>query len=170
MDLIIGIMEEIWKDIVGYEGKYQISNMGQVKSLVGGREKIIKGRVCGSGYYEVDLQKKHYTIHRLVAMSFLDNPLKCRNVDHIDRNKLNNNVDNLRWATSQQNIANTKVKNTNTSGFKGVYERITTVYVAKLRSGNTTYNLGTYNTPEEASVAYNTKAKELFGEFAHLCE
>lgn len=107
---------EIWKDIKGYEGLYQISNLGRVKSL----ERLIKCRKCDErikvpsitnrGYYRLPLCKygkiKYYHIHRLVAEAFLPNEENKPTVDHIDRNRLNNNVSNLRWATYKEQNKN----------------------------------------------------------------
>ena len=103
-------MEEIWKDIEGYEGLYQVSNLGRVKSL----ERIYKNRksfsITNKGYYRMPLYKngkqKCHHIHKLVAKAFILNPENKPTVDHIDRNKQNNCVDNLRWATYKEQIAN----------------------------------------------------------------
>lgn len=109
-------MEEIWKDIKGYEGYYQISSLGRVKSLkrmVGKRKckELIKSpSITNKGYYKLPLCKcgetKYYHIHRLVAEAFIDNEYNKPTVDHLDRNKLNNCVSNLRWATYQEQIKN----------------------------------------------------------------
>ena len=104
-------MNEIWKDICGYEGKYQVSNLGRVKSLYDGhgnyRELIMKGRNEGHGYLKVDLSKngkyKGIRIHRLVAMAFIPNPNHYEQVDHLDGNKTNNNVANLEWVSPKEN-------------------------------------------------------------------
>ena len=103
-------MTEIWKDIVGYEGLYQVSNLGNVKRLKGykGRgkgyiveEHLIKPSINSNGYQNVVLCKngktKTFTMHRLVAIAFLDNSEKLPQVNHKDENKLNNCVDNLEW-------------------------------------------------------------------------
>ena len=102
-------MEE-WKDIKGYEGLYQISNKGRVKSLGNNKtkkEKILKPRKC-NGYFSVRLCKKGekpkpFDIHRLVAEHFLPNPDNLPVVNHKDENKLNNNVENLEWCTFAYN-------------------------------------------------------------------
>lgn len=98
-------MKEIWKDIQGYEGKYQISNLGNVYSLI--TNKILKPRLTLDGYYQVDLckngVKKHLYIHRLVAQSFLDNPKNYKIVNHKDENSMNNIVSNLEWCNSTYN-------------------------------------------------------------------
>ena len=98
-------MNEIYKDIQGYEGKYQISNLGNVYSLI--TNKILKPRLTLDGYYQVDLckngVKKHLYIHRLVAQSFLDNPKNYKIVNHKDENSMNNIVSNLEWCNSTYN-------------------------------------------------------------------
>lgn len=98
-------MIEIYKDIQGYEGKYQISNLGNVYSLI--TNKILKPRLTLDGYYQVDLckdgVKRHLYIHRLVAQSFLDNPKNYKIVNHKDENSMNNIVSNLEWCDSTYN-------------------------------------------------------------------
>lgn len=97
-------MEEIWKDIEGYEGLYQVSNMGRVKSL---KNDIILKPYILRGYEKVLLYKnkkrKHFQIHRLVAMAFIPNPDNKPQVNHKDENKTNNCVDNLEWCTGHYN-------------------------------------------------------------------
>lgn len=103
---------EIWKDIDGYEGLYQISNYGQVKSLKDNhgnpREKILKFGKDRYGYLFVNLyiqgKKKFFLIHKLVSNAFIPNPNNLKCVNHKDENKENNVVDNLEWCTHQYNI------------------------------------------------------------------
>ena len=104
--------KEIWKDVVDYEGRYQVSNMGRVKSLVDShgkfREKILSLSKHGNGYLVVVLCKcgrhKVYCVHRLVLSTFnpMDNMenLEC---NHRDENKENNNLSNLEWTTHKEN-------------------------------------------------------------------
>ena len=105
--------KEIWKDIVGYEGKYAVSNWGRVKSLYNGRhkkfrEKILSPGKHGNGYLFVNLyrngEQKKYWVHRLILMTF--NPVEnMENLDcnHLDENKLNNRLENLEWCTHEEN-------------------------------------------------------------------
>ena len=98
-------MEEIWKDIEGYEGLYQVSNMGRVRSL---RKNIILREGISRGYSVLNLSKngKPLTkkVHRLVANAFIPNPDNLPQVNHKDENKLNNCADNLEWCTQEYNL------------------------------------------------------------------
>ena len=98
-------MEEIWKDVSGYEGLYKISNIGNVFSCYS--NKILSPGITNDGYKYVVLfknkQRKNYTVHRLVAIAFIDNPNNLPCVNHKDENTLNNCVDNLEWCTIQYN-------------------------------------------------------------------
>lgn len=106
-------MQEIWKDIVGYEGLYQISNMGHVKSFKKWKrancpdEYILKHALLQNGYHSVTLYKdnkrKKYLVHRLVAAAFIENPNNLPHINHIDEDVNNNRVDNLEWCTPQYN-------------------------------------------------------------------
>lgn len=102
-------MKEIYKDIKGFEGKYQVSNFGNVKSLNYNNtkhEKILTPIKHHLGYLIVHLGKnKIKMIHTLVASEFIPNPDSKRFVNHIDGNKQNNNVKNLEWVTYKENTA-----------------------------------------------------------------
>lgn len=108
-------MVELWRYVKGYEGKYIVSNLGNVMSIPHNytdklnREFIIDGRTLtktddGRGYDRVRLGDKQYRIHRLVAEAFIPNPLNLSEVNHKDGNKKNNCVENLEWVTHQENI------------------------------------------------------------------
>ena len=104
-------MVEVWKDIEGYEGRYKISNLGNVKSLMyGGRkyEKDLTPKVNNCGRLWVELfcngKKKQFLIHRLVAKAFIPNPHGLPQINHIDENPKNNRVDNLEWCDARYNM------------------------------------------------------------------
>ncbi|MDF2543471.1 MAG: hypothetical protein K0S47_3189 [Herbinix sp.] len=99
-------MKEIWKDVVGQEGNYKISNIGRIFSIK--TNKIRKPCSDKNGYQCVDLSingiKYKAKIHRLVATAFIENPLNLPLVNHIDEHKANNTVENLEWCNNQYNI------------------------------------------------------------------
>lgn len=103
---------EIWKDIEGYNGFYQVSSCGRVRS----KNKILKPQKNGRGYYRVGLKGRLFFVHRLVAKHFVDNPNGYPLVNHKDENKTNNCADNLEWCTNLYNIhygsANEKLRKT----------------------------------------------------------
>lgn len=107
-------MIEEWKDIKGYEGLYQVSNLGRVK-----RKKILTPWLGTDKYNYISLSKNgnvtKFKVHRLVAKAFIPNPDNKPTVDHINRDRLDNRVENLRWATykeqrSNQTSTETKIK------------------------------------------------------------
>lgn len=99
-------MARIWKDVVGFEGRYKVSDDGKVYSVLANR--IIKTCVSNKGYELACLRKadgtrKQYTVHRIVASAFIPNKHSLRLVNHKDENKLNNRASNLEWCTVSQN-------------------------------------------------------------------
>ena len=123
-------MEEVYKDIEGYEGLYQVSNLGNVKSLVNNkgvaREKILKP-VINKGYKRVHLCKnktiKNFSVHRLVANAFLPNPHNFPCINHKDECKINNVISNLEWCTHKYNLEyNNGQKRRTESRSKQVYQ------------------------------------------------
>ncbi len=104
-------MMEIWKAIKGYEGFYEVSNYGNVRSLKYNKVKVMAKVFIGRKrmhYHGVHLRFggkcETLKIHRLVAIAFIPNPENKPNINHVDSNRLNNNIDNLEWCTQKENI------------------------------------------------------------------
>lgn len=153
-------MEEIWKDIEGYEGMFRVSSYGKIYSIPrpstkGGIRKIN----IDKGYMYVNLRKdgkkgSNKFIHRLVAKHFIPNPENKTQVNHIDGNKLNNMVDNLEWNTPQENI-NHYISTSNksySSRFVGICLKGGKWYSRYTVNGKRVH-LGYFKTEEEAYQA-----------------
>lgn len=116
--------KEFWKPILNYEGLYEVSNFGRVKSFRFGKERILKPGINKGGYFFVVLykngKKKNHLVHRLVAEAFLPNPDNLPEVNHKDENPQNNNIENLEWCSHSYNInfgtRNKRVAAKNTNG------------------------------------------------------
>lgn len=165
---------EIWKDIPGYEGLYQCSNFGNVKSLVKrmgngfSKEKLKTPTVNPkNGYYYLNLWKNNksttYQLHQVVAITFLGHERRrmIKVVDHIDNNKNNNSVLNLQVITQRENVSKGKINKTSKyTGVKFEYNR----WRAYIRINKKTITLGRFNTEYEAHLAYQNKIKEINNE------
>lgn len=167
-------VKEVWKDVPEYEGLYQVSSLGRVKSLSrridyngwphyrNVKEIIMKESISSNGYKFVSLRKdgknKNARTHQVVAMAFLNHVPNGNNmvVDHINGDKLNNALSNLRVIHNRINISIGKRPN----GFTGVHER-RGKFRSMIRVNNKLIHLGTYNTPEEARDIYNDYFKKV---------
>lgn len=156
----------VWKNITGYED-YEISNTGLVKSLKKGREIIMKSTKNTGGYYSISLfmngKRKDFPIHKLVAMMFLGHiPNKYESVvDHINSDKLDNRVENLRIVTPRENTSKLSEKKNKKSSYIGVSfdkrENRTKKWTAKIFLNGVHKNLGVFYTEEEAYIAYENE-------------
>jgi hypothetical protein len=169
--------EEIWMEILNYEGYYQVSNLGNIKALE--RSYLNKGKylavrkemlltpvVNSHGYYVVTLCKKSkykcFRIHQLVAQSFLNHILQGSTtynvVDHINNNKLDNRLENLQIVSNRINTS--KNKQNKTSKYTGVsWRNKSQKWVSYIRDGNKTLFLGEYVNEDDAYNAYCEKLK-----------
>lgn len=166
-------MQEIWKEVKGYEGLFEVSDLGNVASLdrvvpTNRGSRIYTGRIlslCNSaGYVKVHLTKnkvsKQIKVHQLVAIAFLDHiPKKGIVIDHKDNNRKNNKVSNLQIITHRQNIAKGySVKNTS-SKYTGVYYKGANQrgkdWRAMANIGKVRHSLGSFDLEEDAAKAYN---------------
>lgn len=122
-------MIEVWKPVTNYEGLYEISNLGRIRSLHNYKRNgnnILVPRIK-RGYFTVGLRKngirKWFLLHRLVALAFIPNPNNYPCVNHKDENKLNNNVENLEWCTvSYNNTYGTRIERVTDKTGKPVYQ------------------------------------------------
>ncbi len=165
-------MIETYKKIKGFEN-YSVSDLGNVRNDKTGR--VLKESTDGRGYLKVDLRKnktKHTKrIHKLVAQAFLANPEDKNCVDHIDNNRQNNNVRNLRFATHSQNNQNRSISSKNTSGTKGVYlNKKSMKWKAQICINGKVIHLGSFLNKEDAINIRIQRAKNEFGEFINKCE
>ena len=137
---------------------YLIYENGEVWSK--NRNKFMAQFLTKGGYKYVLLfnngKQKHHTIHRLLAIHYIKNPDGKLYVDHKDRNRTNNNLSNLIWATSRENNGNT----CNNNEYIGVLKHRSR-YRASIKVDGKAHHLGTHDTPQEASIAYQKAVKEV---------
>lgn len=157
-------MEEIWKDVVGFENDYKVSNLGRIKSTKKGKEHILKGcNIINGRYRSVVFSlgniRKRESNHVVVAKAFLGVPSNPKMVvDHIDNNGQNNNVENLQWLTQRENL----IKNhPRPSEYLGVhYSKRWKKYVATIQIKDKKIILASGNDQQYLSNLYK-KASEL---------
>lgn len=124
----------------------------------------------GAGYVFIRIMGKIYPAHRLAWLyCYGDMPPKGILVDHIDRNKGNNRIDNLRLATSSQNLMNQGLSKANTSGVKGVvFDKGRGKYAARIKVNQKTINLGRFETISDAKSAYEEASKKYHGDYGRI--
>lgn len=159
------MVQEQWKPIAGYEGVYEVSNFGKVRSLDRTENwkhttRYRKGRylkqmvVCG--YCQLELKKnskgKGFYVHRLVGQAFIANDYAKPKINHIDNNPLNNRVDNLEWCTQSENYNHSKAQGRNSHGEKHGKSKLTDSAVKVIR----TVNISTTTLADMFGVSYST--------------
>jgi hypothetical protein len=141
-------MEE-WKDVAGYEGLYRVSTMGRIQ----GPRKMLRPGADGGGYLAVNLCKNRSQIltkvHRIVAIAFIPNPNKKPEVDHINRDRTDNRVENLQWSTKRENMLNTHRHDGQQYGIYWV--KLRSIYEVKFRVNKQMRHYGWHTTIEEAT-------------------
>jgi hypothetical protein len=155
----------------GETSQYEISKTGKVRNIKTG--KIL--HTYNNRYDYVCLWKNNFKkniyIHRLIAMLFIPNPKNYPCVDHIDNNKTNNDISNLRWCSYSQNNMNKKRKITNKSGITGVnFDKKSKKWRARIVMDYHEYFLGRFEKIEDAIIARRKASTELFCEFQNDCE
>lgn len=179
---------DTWKDVVGYKGHYVMSGNGAVKSIKFNKERILKHYLSVRGYYKVGLclngKQKNRDIHQLMAETFLGHIPDGTNklvVDHIDTNKFNNNINNLRIVTNRENCNLKHIKSS--SIYTGVcFNKTRNKWIASIVINGKLKHLGAFNIEEEASQCYEnalfshnnnlsikTNVKEKSSKFKGIC-
>lgn len=153
---------EQWRDIPGYEGLYKVSDLGNVLSVR--KDKNLKPGINSAGYSQVNLyifgKRKASTVHQLVAMCFLkhESSGSSRVVDHIDNNKMNNNLTNLQIISTRLNCSKDKKGSSKHTGV--CYHRKGDRWVSNIYSGKENIYLGCFKSEDEASKAYQDALKK----------
>jgi hypothetical protein len=169
------MQKEIWKDVVGYEDSYRISNLGKLMSIeriviysdkkTGKRKsKILKTRVgkCGYEYtvLSVDRIRKTQKIHRLVALTFIPNPNSKPSVNHINGIKHDNRVENLEWCTAKENTQHAYKTKLN-SGVKGEKSHLSKLKKEDIIKIRLMYKEGLYS-QAKLGVIFNVTQSQIY--------
>lgn len=171
-------MQEVWKPVSDYEGYYSVSNLGRVRGeqrvvlRSDGKsqtfqQKILSAKTDNVGYPSVNLFKegkgKTMRIHKLMQKEFLSSGY----IDHIDGDRANNNINNLRACSQSQNAANSKLNKNSTSGFKGVsWFEANGRWSSHITINGKKKHLGYFDDAREAARTYDKAANYFFGEFS----
>lgn len=161
--------EEIWRDVEGYPG-YKISKMGNIMGKWG---RPMKPQPSADEYLHVGLWcnsvRKDMSVSRLVAVAFLPNLENLPEVDHINKERQDNRVCNLRWATKGLNRHNQSKKPGTSSIYRGVrWDKRNMRWVAQYKKDYKSYHIGRFISEREAAIAYNNKIIEVYGADACL--
>jgi len=164
---VVPALEE-WRAVPGYEGRYEVSNQGRVRSLLRGI--VRRPQQNTNGYLIVMLSDQSSkprirTIHSLVAEAFIGLRPENAVIDHADRNKQNNFVSNLRYTSRSKNGVNSARRSR--CGYRGVQPH-RRLFQSQISVNGTNVSLGLFKTAIEAAKAYDAMAKELHGSFAIL--
>ena len=164
-------MEEVWKDISGYEGLYQVSNLGNIKSLNyrnNNVEKVLKTHIDTTGYYKVSLYKnkvrKTISVHQLVAQEFLDHHINGYEtvINHVNGIKIDNNIYNLESVTNRYNTSDGFTRLNKTSSYPGVcWNKRCQKWQCDIQFNKKGYYLGIFESEELASNMYNLALKSI---------
>lgn len=160
------MQKEEFRDVLGYEGLYQVSNLGNVKSLKFGKERLLTPNKSDTGYMRINLLKKGKQktrkIHQLVAETFLNHkPCGYKEiVDHINNNPLDNRLENLQIINHRENCS--KDKKNGTSKYIGVFwNKSEKNWVSRIYFNGKRIHLGSFKNEEGARDAYQNKLKEI---------
>ena len=164
------IINEVWRSVDGYIN-YQVSNIGRIRNASTG--KILKGIPHTAGYLHVKLTgtqgRRNEFIHRLVACEFINNPDNKPCVDHINHDKTDNTVDNLRWATHSENSKNMSKRSHTSSHYLGVsWDSRRQKWRASITTKGRMRHIGYFDLETDAAKAYDEQAMIDHGDYVNL--
>ena len=169
-----GLSNEEYMDIPNYEGHYQISNKGNVKSLKQNKETVLKPSIDKKGYYKVSLYKagkgRKFYIHRVVIQAFKGEIPKDKNlvVDHINNDKTNNELINLQVISNRENLSKDKWRYNPTSFYTGVcYHKTKKKWESSISVNGDSFHLGYFNNESKAGLEYK-RALEHYNQYSDL--
>jgi hypothetical protein len=162
---------ETFISVTDYDN-YAVSNMG---SVINKKGIMLKSELDRNGYFRISLSKdgvkRKHAVHRLVALAFIENIDNKLCVDHIDGNRQNNDVSNLRWATKAENQYNKIIPKNSSSGVKGVcFDKKSKKWKAHITIDEKHVHIGYYSNLQDAKIARYDKAVRTFGEYMHESE
>lgn len=151
--------------------EFDISEEGIITNI--STKKVRMQTIDQTGYYVLSIRRNgkssKYYIHRLIAETYLPNPYNLKYIDHIDGNKLNNSLSNLRWCTQSQNLMNARKRSNTASQYKGLYwHNQNKKWVVRVRKSDGTKVFAYHVNEKEAARLYNKLAIEHYGEYANL--
>jgi hypothetical protein len=156
------ITQELIRETFDYQDGKLIWKKSKKSAVLG----KVAGAVCGNGYVNVTLDGKTYKAHRLIYI--LHHGHVPEMIDHIDRDKTNNRIENLRPATVSQNVCNREAPANSTSGIKGVrFHKRDKKWLAYTKISGKQKHVGTFESMDAAAIAATAARKELHGEYAH---
>jgi hypothetical protein len=158
--------EEIWKDIQGTKEIYQISTFGNFRRYYRTYKewRYLNGGICSRGYRyfkarTLDDKPKNFMIHRLIAIAFIPNPENKTYINHIDGDRLNNNIKNIEWATNRENSCHSRMMKFPNKLIGTTYNKSKEKYVSKIRIELKQVDLGLFDTELDAHEAYKDAHK-----------
>ena len=157
---------EQWKDIKDYEGLYQVSNQGNVKSLKWGKEKLLKPGTNGNGYYIVGLSKngktQKYVIHRLVYQAFKGDLIEGLVIDHINNIPTQNHIENLQQISQRANVVRSELCKNTTSKYVGVkWDKLANKWRSAITINGKQKYLGLFKCELAAAQAYQQQLNNI---------
>lgn len=154
------MQEEIWKDIPGYEGYYQASSLGRIKSLYQGKNTILKYSDV-RGYKKLtlikDTSKQYFRVHRLIGLTFIDNPLNKEHINHINGIRDDNRIENLEWCTPKENAIHRR----DVLGYRHTQESKNKISIAQLKPIQCSVTLKIWYGNESCAKDLGIKTKSL---------